>query len=223
MRSASPIWKGWFIAILLGVAIRTVWKAGADGGRAAISFQREKRCSRIAVVLLGGLDQRRPRSGRLGRSFLIGNRADRRASPIASSYLILPRAWAYRCACRSWWHVEIRSAATRRSRRSLRSSARDADDIASSICLPPRCSALVVVLGLPLFVPLLSLSLTQYGVLAGLTVLCGAAGPRRDAFRSERSAIRWGTVVKLVRVLMPRSRRARSSRCLPAGPSQWRR
>ena len=45
----------------------------------------------------------------------------------------------------------------------------DGDDVASSIAFTAVLGVLVV-LGLPLLVPLLRLSLTQYGVLAGLTV-----------------------------------------------------
>ena len=45
----------------------------------------------------------------------------------------------------------------------------DGDDVASSIAFT-AVLGVVVVLGLPLLVPLLKMSLTQYGVLAGLTV-----------------------------------------------------
>jgi uncharacterized integral membrane protein (TIGR00698 family) len=59
----------------------------------------------------------------------------------------------------------------------------------------------IVVLGLPLLVPVLSLSLTQYGVLAGLTVY---AVPQVLAATLPIGALsnQVGTVVKLVRVLM---------------------
>ena len=60
---------------------------------------------------------------------------------------------------------------------------------------------MIVVLGLPLLVPLLHLSLTQYGVLAGLTVY---AVPQVLAATLPIGALsnQVGTVVKLVRVLM---------------------
>jgi uncharacterized membrane protein YadS len=45
----------------------------------------------------------------------------------------------------------------------------DSDDIASSISFT-AILGVVMVLGLPLLIPLLGLSATQYGVLAGLTV-----------------------------------------------------
>ena len=56
-------------------------------------------------------------------------------------------------------------------------------------------------LGLPLLVPLLQLSLTQYGVLAGLTVY---AVPQVLAATLPIGALsnQVGTVIKLVRVLM---------------------
>jgi uncharacterized membrane protein YadS len=59
----------------------------------------------------------------------------------------------------------------------------------------------VVVLGLPLLVPVLRLSLTQYGALAGLTVY---AVPQVLAATLPIGALsnQVGTVVKLVRVLM---------------------
>jgi uncharacterized membrane protein YadS len=58
-----------------------------------------------------------------------------------------------------------------------------------------------VVLGLPLLVPVLNLSLTQYGVLAGLTVY---AVPQVLAATLPIGALsnQVGTVIKLVRVLM---------------------
>jgi uncharacterized integral membrane protein (TIGR00698 family) len=76
----------------------------------------------------------------------------------------------------------------------------DSDEIASSISFT-AVLGVVVVLGLPLLVPLLDLSLTQYGVLAGLTVY---AVPQVLAATLPIGALsnQVGTVVKLVRVLM---------------------
>ena len=59
----------------------------------------------------------------------------------------------------------------------------------------------VVVLGLPLLVPVLDLSLTQYGVLAGLTVYAVPQVLAATLPIGELSN-QVGTVVKLVRVLM---------------------
>lgn len=76
----------------------------------------------------------------------------------------------------------------------------DSSDIASSISFT-AVLGVVVVLGLPLLVPLLQLSLTQYGALAGLTVY---AVPQVLAATLPIGALsnQVGTVVKLVRVLM---------------------
>jgi len=76
----------------------------------------------------------------------------------------------------------------------------DNDDIASSISFT-AVLGVVVVLTLPLLVPVLQLSLTQYGVLAGLTVY---AVPQVLAATLPIGALsnQVGTVVKLVRVLM---------------------
>jgi uncharacterized integral membrane protein (TIGR00698 family) len=76
----------------------------------------------------------------------------------------------------------------------------DAEDIAASIAFTAVLGVLVVLL-LPLLVPVLRLSLTQYGVLAGLTVY---AVPQVLAATLPIGALsnQVGTVVKLVRVLM---------------------
>lgn len=76
----------------------------------------------------------------------------------------------------------------------------DSDDIASSISFT-AVLGVVVVLTLPLLVPILHLSLTQYGVLAGLTVY---AVPQVLAATLPIGALsnQVGTVIKLVRVLM---------------------
>ena len=76
----------------------------------------------------------------------------------------------------------------------------DADDIASSISFTAVLGVLMV-LGLPLLIPLLKLSATQYGILAGLTVY---AVPQVLAATVPAGVVstQIGTLVKLVRVLM---------------------
>ena len=73
-------------------------------------------------------------------------------------------------------------------------------DIATSIAFT-AVLGVVVVIGLPLFIPILQLSNTQYGVLAGLTVY---AVPQVLAATVPigPTALQIGTIVKLVRVLM---------------------
>jgi uncharacterized integral membrane protein (TIGR00698 family) len=75
-----------------------------------------------------------------------------------------------------------------------------ADEIAASIAFTAVLGVVVVIL-LPFLVPVLRLSLTQYGVLAGLTVY---AVPQVLAATLPIGALsnQVGTVVKLVRVLM---------------------
>lgn len=76
----------------------------------------------------------------------------------------------------------------------------DKEDIASAIALTAVLGVLVV-LGLPLLIPVVGLSLYQYGVLAGLTVY---AVPQVLAATFPVSALSGevGTLVKLVRVLL---------------------
>ena len=76
----------------------------------------------------------------------------------------------------------------------------DGDDIASSISFTAIFGVLMV-LGLPLLIPLLDLSATQYGILAGLTVY---AVPQVLAATVPAGIVstQIGTLVKLVRVLM---------------------
>ena len=107
----------------------------------------------------------------------------------------------------------------------------DGDDIAASISFT-AVLGVVVVLTLPLLVPVLQLSLTQYGVLAGLTVY---AVPQVLAATLPIGALsnQVGTVIKLVRVLMlgpvvlGLSLLARDLRTDPSrarvnrGPSNW--
>jgi uncharacterized integral membrane protein (TIGR00698 family) len=74
------------------------------------------------------------------------------------------------------------------------------EDVASSIAFT-AILGVIVVLGLPLLVPALGLSETQYGVLAGLTVY---AVPQVLAATLPVGMVstQLGTLVKLVRVLM---------------------
>jgi uncharacterized integral membrane protein (TIGR00698 family) len=74
------------------------------------------------------------------------------------------------------------------------------DDVASSISFTAILGVLMV-LGLPLLIPLLGLSATQYGILAGLTVY---AVPQVLAATVPAGIVstQIGTLVKLVRVLM---------------------
>jgi uncharacterized integral membrane protein (TIGR00698 family) len=76
----------------------------------------------------------------------------------------------------------------------------DSDEIASSISFT-AILGVVMVLGLPLLIPLLQLTATQYGILAGLTVY---AVPQVLAATVPAGLVstQIGTLVKLMRVLM---------------------
>jgi uncharacterized integral membrane protein (TIGR00698 family) len=76
----------------------------------------------------------------------------------------------------------------------------DSDEIASSISFTAMLGVMMV-LGLPLLIPLLQLSATQYGILAGLTVY---AVPQVLAATVPAGLVstQIGTLVKLMRVLM---------------------
>jgi uncharacterized integral membrane protein (TIGR00698 family) len=77
----------------------------------------------------------------------------------------------------------------------------DAEEVASSIAFTAVLGMVTVLLLLPVLVPLLGLSATGYGVMAGMTVY---AVPQVLAATAPVSAlsIQIGTFVKLVRVLM---------------------
>src|SRR3954447_20272133 len=183
------------IAILLGIAIRSLWQP-AKLWRAGISFS-AKTLLEIAVVLLGASIS----LGAIvasGPALLSGIVATVTAA-LAASYatgraLGLPRRVSILIACGNSICGNSAIAAV------APVIGADSDDIASSIAFT-AILGVVVVLGLPLFIPLLALTETQYGVLAGLTVY---AVPQVLAATLPISAVsaQLGTLVKLVRVLM---------------------
>jgi uncharacterized integral membrane protein (TIGR00698 family) len=76
----------------------------------------------------------------------------------------------------------------------------EGDDLASSLSFT-AVLGVVLVIGLPFLVPILQLSLTQYGVLAGLTVY-GIPQVLAATLPIGALSNQIGTVIKLVRVLM---------------------
>jgi len=183
------------LAILLGVAIRTLWEPGPlwhDG----IVFS-GKILLEVAVVLLGAAVNARTVVA-LGPALLLGIVVIV-ALAILSAYAIsralaLPRRMSMLIACGNSICGNSAIAAV------APVIGADGDDIAASIAFTAVLGVIVVLL-LPLLVPLLRLSLTQYGVLAGLTVY---AVPQVLAATLPIGALsnQVGTVVKLVRVLM---------------------
>jgi len=182
-------------AILLGVAVRSVWTP-PSALRAGIEFS-AKTLLEIAVVLLGASVSVRALLA-IGPELIAGI-AVVVVVAIAASYVIsralgLPQRMAILVACGNSICGNSAIAAV------APVIGANGEDIASSIAFT-AVLGVIVVLVLPLFVPLLQMSLTQYGVLAGLTVY---AVPQVLAATLPIGALsnQVGTVVKLVRVLM---------------------
>ena len=183
------------LAILLGLVVRTAWAPGAFW-RPGISFS-AKILLEVAVVLLGAAVSARTVLA-LGPKLLVGIVCIVAIS-ILVSYAICrllrlrPRmALLVACGNSICGNSAIAAVAP--------VIGADAEDIAASIAFTAVLGVVVVLL-LPLLVPVLLLSLTQYGVLAGLTVY---AVPQVLAATLPIGALsnQVGTVVKLVRVLM---------------------
>ena len=183
------------LAILLGVAIRTAWtpaKPFVPGIAFSAKFLLE-----VAVVMLGASVSVAIVLA-LGPILLVGI-ASVVAMALGSSFVIcrmlgLPLRMAILIACGNSICGNSAIAAV------APVIGADGDDIAASISFT-AVLGVVVVLTLPLLVPILQLSLTQYGVLAGLTVY---AVPQVLAATLPIGALsnQVGTVIKLVRVLM---------------------
>jgi len=183
------------LAILLGVVVRTVWTP-AKPFVPGIAFS-AKTLLEIAVVMLGASVSVATVLA-LGPILLVGI-ASVVAMALGSSFIIcrmlgLPLRMAILVACGNSICGNSAIAAV------APVIGADGDDIAASISFT-AVLGVVVVLTLPLLVPVLQLSLTQYGVLAGLTVY---AVPQVLAATLPIGALsnQVGTVIKLVRVLM---------------------
>jgi uncharacterized integral membrane protein (TIGR00698 family) len=183
------------LAILLGVIVRTFWTP-TRRWNAGIHFS-SKLLLEVAVVLLGASISAATVLA-LGPAMLVGI-ACVVSLAIASSYSIcrglgLPLRMAILIACGNSICGNSAIAAV------APVIGANSDDVASSIAFT-AVLGVAVVLGLPFLVPVLNLSLKQYGVLAGLTVY---AVPQVLAATLPIGALsnQVGTVVKLVRVLM---------------------
>jgi uncharacterized integral membrane protein (TIGR00698 family) len=191
----EPYLEALVLAILIGVAVRAAWTPGPVW-EVGIKFS-AKILLEIAVVLLGASVSVSTVLA-LGPILILGI-AIVVVAAIASSYGIcralgLPQRMAILVACGNSICGNSAIAAV------APIIGADGDDIASSIAFTAVLGVLVV-LGLPFLVPILKLSLTQYGVLAGLTVY---AVPQVLAATLPIGALsnQVGTVIKLVRVLM---------------------
>lgn len=183
------------LAILIGTAIRSIWTP-SDLWRPGIAFS-AKMVLEIAIVLLGAsLNVAMIMAA--GPALLIGI-AVVVALALVVSFLLgralgLPKRMAVLVACGNSICGNSAIAAV------APVIGADGKDVAASIAFTAVLGVLVV-LGLPLLVPLLHMSETQYGVLAGLTVY---AVPQVLAATAPVAAasVQIGTLVKLVRVLM---------------------
>ena len=183
------------LAIVLGTALRTAWNPGARFFP-GIAFG-AKTVLEVAVVLLGASLSLATLLA-AGPGLLVGIAVVVMAA-IAASYGIgralgLHPRLAILVACGNSICGNSAIAAV------APIIGANSEDVASSIAFTAVLGVLVV-LGLPWLVPLLNLSLTQYGFLAGLTVyvvpqLLVATLPI-GALSSQV-----GTVIKLIRVLM---------------------
>lgn len=183
------------LAILLGTAVRSLWTPGARF-KAGIGFS-AKMLLEIAVVLLGAAISAQAVLA-VGPALLLGIVAVVIVA-ILSSYTIgrvlgLPQRMALLVACGNSICGNSAIAAV--------APVIDAssEDVAASIAFT-AVLGVIVVLGLPLSIALLGLSMGQYGVLAGLTVY---AVPQVLAATLPAGlvATQIGTLVKLMRVLM---------------------
>lgn len=183
------------LAILLGAAIRSLFNPSPRFS-SGINFS-AKILLEIAVVLLGAsLSANAVAEAGLG---LVAGIAVVVILAIGISYMIgrllkLPHNMAVLIACGNSICGNSAIAAT------APVIGANSDDVAASITFT-AILGVVVVLSLPLLVPLLNLSFTQYGVLAGLTVY---AVPQVLAATAPVAtlSVQLGTLVKLLRVLM---------------------
>jgi uncharacterized integral membrane protein (TIGR00698 family) len=190
-----PYVEALVMAILLGMALRSFWKP-APRWQAGIAFS-AKQLLEVAVMLLGA-----------SISF---------AAIAASGIALLASiaAVVVIALCASFGLSRMLGLSTRLSiliacgnsicgNSAIAAVApiigANSDEIASSISFTAILGVMMV-LGLPLLIPLLQLSATQYGILAGLTVY---AVPQVLAATVPAGLIstQIGTLVKLMRVLM---------------------
>jgi uncharacterized integral membrane protein (TIGR00698 family) len=183
------------LAILLGTAIRTAWTPGTRWV-AGISFS-AKTLLEVAVLLLGALVSTRIIMA-VGPALLAGIVLVVMAA-ITISYGIgrtlgLRQRLALLVACGNSICGNSAIAAV------APVIGADSADVASSIAFT-AVLGVIIVLALPLLIPVVGLTETQYGVLAGLTVY---AVPQVLAATAPIGvvAVQTGTLVKLVRVLM---------------------
>ena len=190
-----PVIEGLVVAILLGMAVRSVWDL-PEGLDVGVRFT-AKQVLEVAVFLLGASVDL-PLLLKTGPALAVGI-VLLVILGISGSFLIgralgLPNKLAILVACGNGICGNSAIAAVAPVIHA------DREHVASSIAFT-AILGVVVVVGLPLLIKPLHLSFFQYGVLAGLTVY---AVPQvlAAAFPVSVLSGQVGTLVKLVRVLM---------------------
>ncbi len=192
---AHPYIEALVIAILIGMAMRAAWTP-SPRLQAGIAFS-AKQLLEVAVMLLGASISfaALAASGAVLLGAIVATVALTLGATLVLGRLLgLPTKLSILVACGNAICGNSAIAAV--------APVIDAhgDDIASSISFTALLGVLMV-LGLPLLIPLLQLSATQYGIVAGLTVY---AVPQVLAATVPAGLVstQIGTLVKLVRVLM---------------------
>jgi uncharacterized integral membrane protein (TIGR00698 family) len=183
------------LAILLGTATRTLWEPGGRW-RAGIAFS-AKQVLEVAVALLGA-------------SLSIAAIAASGPVLLVAIVTVVVLSLAVSFGISRALGLPVRLSILIACGNSICGNSAIAavapvigastDDVASSISFT-AVLGVIVVLGLPLLIPLLHLSETQYGVLAGMTVY---AVPQVLAATMPAGLVstQTGTLVKLIRVMM---------------------
>jgi uncharacterized integral membrane protein (TIGR00698 family) len=189
-----PYLEALVIAIVLGMAVRTAWQPSARW-RAGIAFS-AKQILEVAVTLLGASISLAAiaASGAALLTAIVVTVAVMLAATYGIGRLLgLSVRLSILIACGNSVCGNSAIAAV------APVIGADGDEIASSISFT-AVLGVVIVLGLPLLIPLLNLTPTRYGVLAGLTVY---AVPQVLAATVPAGLLstQIGTLVKLVRVL----------------------
>src|SRR5690349_19297102 len=192
---AHPYLEALVMAILLGMAVRSFWKP-SERWQSGIAFS-AKQLLEIAVMLLGASIS----FAAIAASgvVLLGSIAVVVVVALGTSFglsrlLGLSTRLSILIACGNSICGNSAIAAV------APVIGADSEEIASSISFTAILGVMMV-LGLPLLIPLLQLTATQYGILAGLTVY---AVPQVLAATVPAGLIstQIGTLVKLMRVLM---------------------
>jgi len=189
-----PYIEALVIAILLGMVIRTAWEPSARW-RAGIAFS-AKQLLEIAVTLLGAS---------ISFSTIVASGFSLLVAIVATVAIILGATYGISRLLGLSVRLSILVACGNSICGNSAIAAiapvigANGDDIASAISFTAILGVMLV-LGLPLLIPLLALSPTQYGILAGLTVY---AVPQVLAATVHAGLLstQMGTLVKLVRVL----------------------